>query len=498
MAPEGKKQRTMFGFDEPVEIGSLDLDELLKNLPEEKCKDFGKDLAPKRSEARDENDPEHLEAEKVFAALPPPKPHQAQMGWSRDWERVWEDHDQNIRSLALDDELIDDGKEPKTCIEPFKIKEIVNPKGFKLQVFDLSGGYTVCLAKQRMKDEQDIHSISRIKYAREKRQAELNALLPDVTRIPDYPTATLKTHRGDETIPLIGLGTWKSEPGKVKDAVVTALKSGYLHVDCASVYENEGEVGDAFQEVFESTKLNREEVFVTSKLWNTDHEPDKVEAALKKSLELLKLEYLDLYLMHWPVTGNKGSAVVTPSILDTWKAMEDLVRRGFVKAIGVSNFSEKKIRDLLGHATVPMSVCQVECHPYWPQHELQRFCTSNGIHLTAYSPLGSPDSAAMFNRNTPELMKDPAVIGVSARTGRNVGQCLVKWALQPRPACSVLPKSSSPGRIRGNLDVLTWRLSDNDLDAIDAVAHRCRMVDGSFWLSKDGPYVTLEDLWDGP
>ena len=139
------------------------------------------------------------------------------------------------------------------------------------------------------------------------------------------------------------------------------------------MYENEGEIGEAFQEVFEKTQLEREEVFVTSKLWNTDHAPDRVEAALKKSLKLLRLDYLDLYLMHWPVTGNKGSDVVSPSILDTWKAMEDLVERGFVKAIGVSNFSEKKIRDLLGHADVPISVCQVECHPYWPQRDLIRF-----------------------------------------------------------------------------------------------------------------------------
>ena len=153
---------------------------------------------------------------------------------------------------------------------------------------------------------------------------------------------------------------------------------------------------------------------------------------------------------------------------------------------------------MLGHTDVPISVCQVECHPYWPQRDLIRFCHRNDIHFTAYSPLGSPDSAAMFKRETPELMKDPVIVGVSVRTGRNVGQVLLKWALQGRPTCSVLPKSSSPSRIRGNLDVLTWRLSENDLDAIDAVSRRCRMVDGSFWLSPDGPYRTLEDLWDGP
>lgn len=498
MAPEGKRQRAM--YSDPMEVGVFNLEEILAQLPPEERKDFGANLPPIRCEPREPDDPVYVEAEKVFAELPPPKPHQAKQGWSRDWSQVWLEHDQQIIDVAHDHERMNEGKSPKTCIEPFKKFEEVNEHGGRLQWFDLTGGPTVCLAKQRAREEQDEHAFKVLKETREKRQREIKASLPDVTRIPDYPTGLLKTKRGDEKIPLIGLGTWKSEPGKVKAAVVEALKSGYLHVDCASVYENEGEVGEAFQEVFEKTQLEREEVFVTSKLWNTDHAPDRVEAALKKSLKLLRLDYLDLYLMHWPVTGNKGSDVVSPSILDTWKAMENLVERGFVKAIGVSNFSEKKIRDLLGHADVPISVCQVECHPYWPQRDLVRFCHRNGIHFTAYSPLGSPDSAAMFKRETPELMKDPVIVGVSVRTGRNVGQVLLKWALQRRPTCSVLPKSSSPSRIRGNLDVLTctWRLSDNDLDAIDAVSRRCRMVDGSFWLSPDGPYKTLEDLWDGP
>lgn len=212
-------------------------------------------------------------------------------------------------------------------------------------------------------------------------------------------------------IPLVGLGTWKSEPGKVRAAVEAALRCGYTHVDCAAIYDNEGEVGQALETVFAQTKLTRPEVFVTSKLWNTEHATDRVEPAARKTLELLGLDYLDLYLIHWPVTGNRGAAV-TPSIEETWRAMEALVDKGLVKAIGVSNFSEKKIRDILSYARHPMSVCQVEIHPYWRQERLVSFCRQNNVHVTAYSPLGSPDSAAMFNRHTPVLMQDPVVKAV--------------------------------------------------------------------------------------
>lgn len=183
-------------------------------------------------------------------------------------------------------------------------------------------------------------------------------------------------------------------------------------MDCAAVYDNEAEVGHALETVFAQTKLTRPEVFVTSKLWNTEHAADRVEPAVRKTLELLRLEYLDLYLVHWPVTGNRG-AKVTPSIEETWRAMEALVDKGLVKAIGVSNFSEKKIRDIASYARHPVSVCQVEIHPYWRQERLVSFCRKNNIHVTAYSPLGSPDSAAMFNRHAPVLMQDPVVKAVA-------------------------------------------------------------------------------------
>ena len=143
-----------------------------------------------------------------------------------------------------------------------------------------------------------------------------------------------------------------------------------------------------------------------------------------------------------------------------------------------------------------MSVCQVEIHPYWRQERLLTFCEANGVHVTAYSPLGSPDSAAMFGRDAPALMLDPAVVDVAERAGKNVGQVLVRWALQTRPTCSVLPKSADPARIRSNLDVLDWTLDDDAARTLGSLATQRRMVDGSFWLSPAGPYRTLDDLWD--
>ena len=217
------------------------------------------------------------------------------------------------------------------------------------------------------------------------------------------------------------------------------------------------------------------------------------------TLSDLCCDYLDLYLMHWPVvTGNTGD-VVDPSLERTWKAMERLVYLGLVRSLGVSNFSVPKLRKIVAVQRIPLSVCQVECHPFLRQDEIREFCVENAIHLTAYSPLGSPDSASMFRGRdkVPELMKDPAVLKVSKQTNKNVGQVLLKWALQSRPGSSVLAKSANPDRLKGNLAVLDgWELDEQAMQEINDVNTKARMVDGSFWLHKDGPYRTLTELWD--
>jgi diketogulonate reductase-like aldo/keto reductase len=342
---------------------------------------------------------------------------------------------------------------------------------------------------------------------------------------PVLLTAPLRT---GATIPLLGLGTWKSKPGEVHDAVLYAItQAGYRHIDCAAIYEvrrllacahasapsgvrafrppsraralllsqNEGEVGAALKEVFSKWAIVREEVFITSKLWNNDHATGAVEPAVRKCLALLGLDYLDAFLIHWPITGSRGD-VLTPSTHETWQAMEALVAKGLVKHIGVSNFSVRKMQEIMSYAKVPISVSQNEAHPYFRNDSIVRFCNDSGIHFTAFSPLGSPDSADIFKRTSKPLMDDPLVHELAAKHNKNIGQVLIKWALQQRPQSSVLPKSVSPARILGNAAVLDWELAPEDVAGLSACATQCRSVHGGVFLSPAGPYRTLKDLWD--
>ena len=430
--------------------------------------------------------------ETVFASLPPPDAFQKDAGWSRDWSRVWAPHEEKLAATRhlQGEELMNAFRSRPDHVSP-------DGKG-RVLFFDVTGGATVRLAKERARCEQIARETQVARDARNacEQERKSQANLPEVMKIQNMPMSMLQN---GETIPLVGLGTWKStEKGEAQRAVDHALNAGYTHIDCASVYENEKEIGDGLQNVFQSTRLNRGDIFLTSKLWNDKHHPNDVEAACRATLSDLRTDYLDLYLMHWPVvTGNTGD-VVDPSIESTWKAMERLVDLGLVRSLGVSNFSVTKLEKIKKIARYPLQVCQVECHPYHRNDVLSAYCSDNGIHVTAYSPLGSPDSASMFRgrEKVPELLKDNCIGEIAARNGKNVGQVLIKWALQKRPTSSVLPKSANPDRLKGNLELFDWNLSDEDVKTIDQIETRARMVDGSFWLSANGPYRKLEDLWD--
>lgn len=305
-------------------------------------------------------------------------------------------------------------------------------------------------------------------------------------------------------IPSIGLGTWKSSKGEVYSAVKEALAIGYRHIDCAPAYDNEAEVGTALSEAMQSGTIAREDLWITSKLWNNAHEPEEVLPALQNTLRDLQLDYLDLFLIHWPVAFKADVAfprrpedwlpLAEVPIIDTWQAMEKCVDKGLVRHIGVCNFSIKKLEDLRRQATIPPAMNQVELHPYLQQNALFDYCRENGILLTAYSPLGSGDRPKGLKKaDEPVVLHDPIIQAIAEKHRVPPGQVILAWAMQRD--IIVIPKSVNPERLRQNLAAADITLDAADMAAIATLDRGYRYVDGSFWQNNDSPY-TLADIWD--
>lgn len=264
-------------------------------------------------------------------------------------------------------------------------------------------------------------------------------------------------------------GTWQSPEGQVRAAVAHAIKVGYRHLDCAWVYGNEKEVGEGIKEGLAATGISRSELFITTKLWCTYH--TRAEENLDLSLKLLGLDYVDLYLMHWPVAmnpnGNHDKFPKLPdgsrdlvrerSHVDTYKDLEKLLKTSKVKAIGVCNYSKKYLEELLPQVDVVPAVNQIENHPLLPQQEIHDFCKEKGILITAYSPLGSTGSP---------LFKDPYILKLAEDKGVGAGTILISYHIARGTA--VIPKSVTPSRIEENKKVV--ELSEADLSLLAKVS----------------------------
>lgn len=265
--------------------------------------------------------------------------------------------------------------------------------------------------------------------------------------MPNHIQDTVTLNNGVQ-MPWLGLGVWKAQEGEeVERAVRAAIRHGYRSIDTAAVYNNEEGVGRAVQQALEENGLTREQLFITTKVWNADQGYETTLSAFETSLGKLGLEYVDLYLIHWPVKGKYK---------DTWRALEQLYKDGRVRAIGVSNFHIHHLEDLLADAGVVPAVNQVEFHPLLSQKELLQFCNDKGIRLEAWSPLGQGN-----------LVNDETLTAIGAKYDKSAAQVMLRWDLQ----CGVvtIPKSVTEERIIANSQIFDFELSEEDVRTIDSM-----------------------------
>lgn len=251
---------------------------------------------------------------------------------------------------------------------------------------------------------------------------------------------TLKELNSKNKIPTLGFGTWQLKPIKeAYSSVLSAVEEGYRHVDTAHIYFNEGSVGKAILD----SKIKREDMFIATKLWNWDHH--KVEESYAKSLKKLKVDYIDLYLIHYPVSKTR---------IDAWKAMETIYKEKRVKSIGVSNFTIKHLEELMSNTEIVPAVNQVEFHPFLYQKDLLDFCNKHGIALEAYSPLSHG-----------KRLEDNTLLDIAKAHGKTVPQVMIRWSLQHGNI--VIPKSRNPVRIKQNFEVFDFELSESEMTTIN-------------------------------
>ena len=312
------------------------------------------------------------------------------------------------------------------------------------------------------------------------------------------------TFKNNDKMPALGLGTWKSAKGEVYEVVRKAIEIGYRHFDCASFYGNESEIGMAISDAIKNGDVTREELWITSKLWNNRHRKEDIQAACEITLKDLTLDYLDLYLIHWPVVlqnqasyAQQSSDLISLSeipLTQTWQGLIDLKEKGLTQHIGVSNFSIKKINQIIEESGVIPEVLQIELHPFLQQPKILNFTQEKGIFLTGYCPLGSADRPAVrILADEPKLFQQQIILDIAEAKSISPAQVILAWAVNR--GTSVIPKSVNPERLKQNLEAADIELSTQEMTEMNSLDLHYRYIKGDFWCLEGSDY-TLENLWD--
>ncbi|KAB2624105.1 non-functional NADPH-dependent codeinone reductase 2-like [Pyrus ussuriensis x Pyrus communis] len=314
------------------------------------------------------------------------------------------------------------------------------------------------------------------------------------------PKLPLPLAASGKSMPVIGLGTFPSAGSEAtKAAILNAIRAGYTHFDTAAAYNTEQFLGEAISEALSLGLINsRDDLFITSKLWCSDAHPHLVLPAIHNSLRNLRLDFLDLYLIHFPVSMKPGKFdfpikkedLLPMDFKSVWEAMEECQNLGLTKSIGVSNFSCKKLEILLTTAKIPPAVNQVEMNPVWQQKKLRQFCEKKDIVIAAYSPLGA--NGAFWG--TKRVMDCEVLKEIAHAKGKTLAQVCLRWAYEQ--GVIVVVKSFNKERIKENIDVFDWELSPEDLDKINQIP-QIRGYQGFDFISDEGPCKSPEELWDG-
>ena len=316
-----------------------------------------------------------------------------------------------------------------------------------------------------------------------------------------------------QRMPAVGLGLWKIDADTVGDAVHQAIKLGYRHLDSAADYGNEKQVGEGIARALADGLCSREELWVTSKLWNTYHRREHVEAACRKSMADLGLDYLDLYLVHFPIAlryvdfadryppewiydpaaAEPGMQLDAVPLSETWGAMEQLVEAGIARQIGVCNYSASLLHDLMSYARIKPAMLQIESHPYLTQEAVLRTAQAYNIAVTAFSPLGSLSyvSLDMATAND-SVLTEPVVMAAATRSGASVAQVVLRWGIQRGTA--VIPKTSNPDRLIENITLSEFSLTGQEMQAISGLNQNRRFNDpGVFCELAFGTFHAIYD-----